>query len=179
LSTSPARAGLLATLALIVSACDDGTRVNRVENSASANGFFVTAGAAGVPVEVHGRPFAAVTSAEAVARLKPAPGMAQDITFRSVAPGALADDYRLLLVFNRRDVVDSIRDCRRSAEGQPIPVDPAPDDAAGFTLTASICNARNRIATANLEATTTPADDPAEFQRVMQNLLRILTDTPS
>jgi hypothetical protein len=167
-----ALAGLAGAL---LAACDDGTVITRVEVWGDSRSYFTTAGAAGVATEVHGTPFADVTPGEVVARLKAPAGMAQDIRFRLAAPGEAAEGIRLLLIFNRTDVVDSIRDCRRSARGQPIPVEAKPSRTVGFTVTASLCHAEARVATAHMEARKTRADDPDEFARVMRLLLMQIT----
>lgn len=159
----------------LLSGCDDGTIITRVQVWGDASSYFTTAGASGVATEVHGKPFAGVDAKEIVARLKPPPGMAQDVRFRLVKQGEQAEGIRLLLVFNRSDVPDTIRDCRRSARGQTLPVEPNPTQEVGFTVTATLCDAEARVATAHMEATKTRADDPEEFARVMRLLLMQIT----
>jgi hypothetical protein len=166
---------LLGLAGFLLAACDDGTVITRVQVWGDARSYFTTAGAAGVATEVHGTPFARVSAEEVVSRLRLPPGMPQEIRFRLVPQGEQAEGVRLLLVFNRTDVPDSMRDCRRSARGQPLPVAPNPAQEVGFTVTASLCDAEARVATAHMEATKTRADDPEEFARVMRLLLIEMT----
>lgn len=166
---------ILGLAGALLAACDDGTVITRVQVWGDARSYFTTAGAAGVATEVHGRPFARVSAEEVVARLRPPAGMAQDVRFRLVQQGEQAEGIRLLLVFNRTDVPDTIRDCRRSARGQTLPVEANPAQDVGFTVTATLCHAEARVATAHMEATKTRADDPEEFARVMRLLLMQIT----
>lgn len=157
-------------LGLSLAACDDGTVITRVMIYGDARSFLVLSGPLGMATVVHGAPFPGTTPDWVAANLKAPAAMPTGIRFRAVDIGAARDGGRLVLVFNRRDAPDAVRDCARQAEA---PVDPPRSE--GFSVTASICNAHALVATAHMEARKTRADDPAEFTRVMRLLLMEMT----
>ena len=164
---------LTGLLGLAVAACDDGTVITRVIVYGDARSFFVLSGPAGLATEVHGSPFPDTSAAWVAENLKAPPALPTGIRFRPVAIGAQRDEPRLVLVFNRRDTPDPVRDCARSAEA---PVDPPRTE--GFTVMATLCNGHALVATAHMEARKTRAGDTAEFTRVMRLLLMQIATKP-
>jgi hypothetical protein len=157
----------LSTLAgLGLAGCDDGTIITRVDVRGDAQSFFVLAGPHGLATEVHGAPYPGTTSAWVVERLKAPPALPTGIRFRDVGIGTARNGPRLVLVFNRRDAPDPVRDCGRM---DAAPVDPP--EEAGFSATATLCNAHAMVATAHMEARRTGTDDPDAFPQAMRLLI--------
>lgn len=161
--------GLVAGLAGLLSACDDGARVTRVDRMGSFSRSFLVSAAAGggLPVIVHGAPFAGATPQEVVARLGFGPGVLHDVAFRLAEPGTRPTN-RLVLVFNRADAPDGFRDCRGET---PRLAGPAPG-GTGFSAQATFCMGDRLQATGVLEATKTRAGDPEGLARALRRLLR-------
>ena len=162
--------GLFGALASLLAACDDGTKITRVDRRGGfVRSWLVFAAEGGLPVEMHGRPFPGVTDREVAARLRFPPGTLRGFRFRAMAPEETAA-RRLVLVFNRADAPNALRDCARLG---PVPTsEPA---EVGFTAQATFCTESHMMATGFLEARKTPADDPKAFTLAMQRLFREMT----
>lgn len=160
-------------LGLGVAACDDGTVITRVMVERDAASLLVLSGPQGMATEVHGAPFPDATPDWVAANLRAPATMSTGIRFRAVGIGMARDGARLVLVFNRRDAPDPVRDCARQAEA-PV----GSPQSEGFTVTATICNAQALMATAHMEARKTRLGDNAEFTRVMRLLLMQIAMRP-
>lgn len=161
--------GLLAGAAGLLSACDDGTRVTRVDRMGSfSRSYLVTAAAGGgLPVIVHGAPFEGVAPEEVVARLSFPAGTLHYVDFRLAERGTRPTN-RLVLVFNRADAPDGVRDCRGET---PRLAGPDPG-GTGFSAQATFCMGDRMQATGVLEATRTRAGDPQSLASALRRLLR-------
>jgi hypothetical protein len=155
--------------ALLAAGCDEPTVITRVDDLGLSRSWIVSVGSGGLPVEVHGAPFAGVRREEVAARLQFPSGNLHDVRFRLVQPGETGN--RLVLVFNRTGAPDGYGDCLRTTEA-------ATRESAGpgFDVTATFCTGERALATGFMEAPKARADDPDAFLRAMRLLLKTITE---
>ena len=154
---------LLASVAALLSGCEDRTVVTRVDKRFDdMRSYIVPIAAGGLPVVTIGAPFAGVTPDEVIGRLRLPGGWPADIRFRP----SQGETGRLVLAFNPSGPPNGRALCS-GARPEPLP-----PKAEGFVVTASFCNGDRLIATGHMEALNTRADDPEAFRRVMTSLFQ-------
>lgn len=159
---------LLPVALLILSACDDErTVITRTERLAaiSLRDLPVMQRGGGVPVEIHGAPFNAISTEALTEALKAPPGRSQETRFRAVAPGQ-THGTRMVLHFNPQGAPNAQKDCKRRERAITAP----PRDR-GFDVMLSFCRDGTVVAAGFLEAIDTEPGDMAAFTRAMQKLL--------
>lgn len=171
------RVVLLACLALMVAACDDGRpSITRVMHDASFSLSIITSGGPLFPAVIHGRPFPGLDATTVASTLRMPPGLAQEFRFAPAAADDLAvwDRHRLVLVFNRSDTPDPYRDCR--TQGAKETLEPK---AEGYTLTLTLCGRDRAVASAHMDVPRRRADDRAGFERDLAQIMTALLTRPS
>jgi hypothetical protein len=161
--------GLLAA-ALLLGGCDDPTVITHVDKLSHMrmNDLWTMQDARGLPVEIHGAPFANVGDREIAGALRPPAGSAQEVRFHAVPPGSWqgGHPWRLVLHFNARGAPNARADCRLLAEA---PTDPPPPGS--FTVNASFCNGPDWQAHGFLRALEVEDGDMAAFADMMRQLM--------
>jgi hypothetical protein len=166
----------LALLAL--AGCDDErtiiTHTNRVV-AISLSDLPALQQGGGVPVEIHGTPFAGVGADELASALKPPPGRSQSTRFRAIPPGHGGPGFhgdRMVLHFNAQGAPNGPQDCARTGEARTG----APRER-GFTVMLTFCKGDKWQAMGFLEALdTAPGDIEAYRNAIQQLLLAIFAD---
>ena len=141
---------------LLVAACDEPTVITHVDKRSHMrlNDLWTIQDARGVPVEVHGAPFAHVSDRQIAEAIRP-PGSWQ-----------AGHPWRLVLHFNPQGAPNAQADCRRLAEAR---TNPAP--AGRFTVNASFCNGPDWQARGFLQALEVEDGDLAAFADMMRQLM--------
>ncbi len=163
------RAHAVLALALLAG-CDDPTVITHVGKLSHMrlNNLWTMQDARGLPVEIHGMPFAHVTDAEIAGAIRPPAGSAQEVRFHAVPPGGWqgGNPWRLVLHFNAQGAPNSQTDCRRVAEARTNP-----PPAGRFTVNASFCDGPDWQAHGFLQALEVEDGDLAAFTDLMQQLM--------
>ena len=155
---------------LLLAACDEPTVITHVDKRSHMrlNDLWTIQDARGVPVEVHGAPFAHVSDREIAEAIRPPGGSAQEVRFYATPPGSwqAGHPWRLVLHFNPQGAPNAQADCRRLAEAR---TNPAP--AGRFTVNASFCNGPEWQARGFLQALEVEDGDLAAFAEMMRELM--------
>lgn len=162
-------AAILAAL-LLMAGCDDPTVITHVDKLSHmrVNDLWAMQDARGLPVEIHGSPFANVSDREIAEAIRPPAGSAQEVRFYSVPPGSRqgASPWRLVLHFNAQGAPNAQADCRLVAEAPTAPPPPG-----RFTVNASFCEGPDWQAHGFLRALEVDDGDMAAFSAMMRQLL--------
>lgn len=164
---------LVLALGLALAACDDNptiiTHVDKLSHM-TLDQLWTMQDSQGIPVEIHGTPFAGTTDRDLAEALE-APAAAHSVAFHPQAVGALhgGHGYRLVLHFNPQGAPNSYEDCRRVEEARTRA--PAPE---GFTVNATFCKGDQWQAHGYLQAPKQPPGDLAEYARVMRVLFSVM-----
>ena len=154
----------------LLAACDDPTVITHVGKLSHMrlNDLWTMQDARGLPVEIHGAPFAHVSDAELAGAIRPPAGSAQEVRFHAAPPGSWrgGHPWRLVLHFNSQGAPNARADCRRVAEARTDP--PA---VGRFTVNASFCNGPHWQAHGFLQALEVEDGDLAAFADMMQQLM--------
>lgn len=162
---------LMLALPAFLVGCDDPTIISHVERRGNldSKSLWTMQQGGGVPVEVHGNPFSAVAVEDLVAALRPPNGTSQEVRFRLVPPGLVANSHvrRLVLHFNATGAPHTPHDCDRSEEVGTQGV-----LGAGYTVNVSFCAGERWLGQAYLRALETPDNDVEAFVSAMKRVFR-------
>lgn len=161
-------------LGLLLGACDGPTTViSHVSQRGGfgATGLWTLQDARGIPVEVHGSPFTAVTDIEVAGALRPPAGTSQDVTFYARPPGGGVEGsgWRLVLHFNAQGAPNAPADCARITEARtnlPTP--------GAFTVNAVFCDGREWRGQGFMRVRDIEDGDMAAFTNVMAQLMQVM-----
>jgi hypothetical protein len=159
---------------LIVSAllagCDDPTVITHVGKLGHMrlSDLWAMQDARGLPVEMHGAPFAHVTDQEVAAAIRPPGGAAQEVRFHAVPPGSWKGEHawRLVLHFNPQGPPNAPADCRLPEEART-----RPPPGGSFTVNATFCNGADWQAHGYLQALSIEDGDLDAFGDMMGQLM--------
>ena len=164
------RKALAVALALAPAACDEAeTVISHVGRRGDVvlDTLWTMQDSRGIPVEVHGSPFAHVSDRELVEALRP-PAAASQVVFYPRPPGGWVTGHptRLVLHFNQQGPPNAVADCQRGEEAR---TNPPPED--GFTVNASFCAGTDWLAHGYLEALAIEDGDVEAFGDAMAQLM--------
>ncbi len=159
----------LIALALLA-ACDEATVITHVDKLShmSMDDLVVMQDAQGIPVEVHGVPFAGVSANQLAAALRPPAGAAQSFRFHAVPPGNGhgTHGWRLVLHFNPQGAPNAVHDCKLTAEAKT-----ASRPEKGYSINASFCKGPDWQAHGYLQAPQATHGDLDGFGNAMTQLM--------
>jgi hypothetical protein len=154
----------------LLAACDEPTLITHVGKLGhlQLDDLWTMQDARGLPVEVHGRPFAHVTDIAIAEAIRPPAGAAQEIRFYPVPPGSwqAGNPWRLVLHFNPQGAPNARADCRRLAEARTNP-----PPAGRFTVNATFCDGPDWQAHGYLQVLEARESDLAAFADAFRQLL--------
>ena len=164
----------LPALALLLAGCDDNpTTITHVgkEPHMKLEDLWTMQDPRGIPVEIHGRPFAELTDQTLAEALRGPAGASSGVKFYSRPVGAWMDGhgYRMVLHFNPQGAPHSYYDCRARTEFRT-----KPPTATGFTVNVSFCKGERSEAHGYLQAPKSPPGDLEEYARVMRVLMKAI-----
>lgn len=155
---------------LLVGACDDPTVITHVNKLGHMrmNDLWTMQDARGLPVEIHGRPFAHVSDRQIAEAVRPPSGSAQEVRFYAAPPGSWqgGHGWRLVLHFNAQGAPNARADCRRVAEARTNP-----PQAGSFTVNATFCHGPDWQAHGFLQALEIDEGDLDAFTHMMRQLM--------
>jgi hypothetical protein len=167
------RHGHIVPALLLLAGCDEPTIISHVGKMPHmrVEELWTMQTARGIPVEIHGSPFAHVSDREIAEAVRPPAGSAQEVTFYATPPGTWKDGHpwRLVLHFNPQGAPNAPQDCRRVSEARTNP----PADGS-FTVNAVFCNAERWQAHGYLQALEVEDGDLAAFSEMMRQLLQAI-----
>jgi hypothetical protein len=156
--------------ALLVAGCDDPTVITHVGKlpHMRMTDLWAMQDARGLPVEIHGAPFAHVSDRGIAEAIRAPGGSAQEVRFYAVPPGSWqgGNPWRLVLHFNAQGAPNARADCRLLAEArtnQPPP--------GRFTVNASFCNGPDWQAHGFLQALEIGDGDMAALSDMLGQLM--------
>jgi hypothetical protein len=155
---------------LLLAGCDEPTVITHVDKRSHMrlNDLWTMQDARGLPVEVHGTPFANVGARAIAEAIRPPGGSAQEVRFHAVPPGSWVGGHpwRLVLHFNPQGPPNARADCRLLSEARTDAPSPG-----RFSVNASFCNGAEAEAHGFLQAMQIEAGDLAAFSDVMRQLM--------
>jgi hypothetical protein len=160
-------------LALALSACDEAetviTHVDRRGN-VGLDALWTMQDARGIPVEIHGSPFAHVSDQALVEALRP-PAAASKVAFYPRPPGGWMQGHpaRMVLHFNPQGGPNTVRDCQMTGEARTNP-----PEAGSFTVNASFCRGPDWEAHGYLQALSVEDGDLQRFGDMMAQLMLVM-----
>ena len=167
------RGARILSAALLLAACDEPTVITHVDKLSHMrlNDLWTMQDERGLPVEIHGAPFAHVGDREIAAAIRPPGAAAQEVRFHAVPPGGWQGrhPWRLVLHFNAQGAPNARADCRLLAEAQTDAPPPG-----RFTVNATFCNGPDWQAHGYLRALAVEDGDMAAFSEMMRELMLVI-----
>lgn len=155
---------------LLLAGCDEPTVISHVDKLSHMrlNDLWTMQDARGLPVELHGAPFAHVTDSEIVEAIRPPGGTAQEVRFYAAPPGSWkgGHPWRLVLHFNPQGPPNAPADCRLLEEART-----KPPPAGSFAVNATFCEGDAWQARGFLEALKVEDGDLDAFADMMRQLM--------
>jgi len=160
-------------LAALVAGCDDPTAISHVDRlpGIEISDLWTKQDSRGIPVEVHGAPFAHVTDQALAEALRAPTERAGELEFYAAPVGSWqgSDAWRLVLHFNPQGPPNAYADCKLVAEAR---ANPRP--GRSFTVTAAFCRQDQWQAHGYLVVRDIEPGDLGAFADAMQTLMRAI-----
>ncbi len=157
-------------LAALVGGCDDPTVISHVDrlDGVEIDDLWTMQDSRGIPVEIHGAPFAHTTDRDLAAALRPPVTSAGELTFYAAAVGSWkgGHPWRVVLHFNPQGPPNAHADCRLEAEARTARL-----PETGFTVNASICRGAEWQAHGYLSVAEIEGGDLDAFGQHMRSLM--------
>ena len=157
-------------LAALLAGCDEPTVITHVGKLGHMrlNDLWTMQDARGLPVEIHGAPFAGISDRGVAEAIRPPGGSAQEVRFYAAPPGGWrgGHPWRLVLHFNPQGAPNAPADCRLAAEARTNP-----PPAGRFAVNATFCNGEQWQAHGFLQALEVEEGDMEAFADMMRQLM--------